>query len=130
MGNGQQPGSSSEHPTHGYSNISPAGRVREANWGSEHDPVNILPPVKVATAAVVIKESRDSTIPVRLVEGLGVPSAASAVSDVIMDDELLHPRKLGRVTLTLVQRTVLKFAAAVIGLSKIQKSNYDTDKQT
>ena len=57
MGKGQQPGSSSEHPTHGYSNNPLAGRVINANWGSEHDPVNSLPPVKVATAAVVVKES-------------------------------------------------------------------------
>ena len=57
MLNGQQPGTSSEHPSHGYSNNPPVGRVIDANWGSEHDPVSSFPPVKVATAAVVIKES-------------------------------------------------------------------------
>ena len=50
---------------------------------------------------------------------MGVLSTPSPVPDVTSDDELLHPRKTGRVTLTLVQSTVLKFAAAVIGLSKI-----------
>ena len=57
MINEQQPGSSSEHLSHRYSNIPAAGRVISANWGSEHDPVNSFPPVKVATAAVVIRES-------------------------------------------------------------------------
>ena len=55
--NGQQPGSSTEHPSHGYSNTPPVGRAIDANWASEHDPVNSFSPVKVAMAAVVIKES-------------------------------------------------------------------------
>ena len=57
MLNGQQPGSSSEHPSHGYSNNPPAARVIDANWGSEQDPVSSFPPVKGATAAVEVKES-------------------------------------------------------------------------
>ena len=57
MLNGQQPGSSSEHPSHGYSNNPPAARVIDANRGSEQDPVRSFPPVKGATAAVVVKES-------------------------------------------------------------------------
>lgn len=130
MLNGQQPGSSIEHPTHGYSSIPPAVMVIDANWGSEHDPVNSLPPVKVATAVVVAKGNWDSTVLVRVVEEVGILSTASAVSDLMRDDELLHPRKWGRVTLTLVQRTVLKFAAAIIGHSKIRESDNNADTHT
>ena len=57
MINGQQLGSSMEHPSHEYFSTPPAGRVIDANWGSEHDPVNSFLPVKVAMAAVVIRES-------------------------------------------------------------------------
>ena len=69
-------------------------------------------------------------VPVTVVGEIGVLSTTSAVSDIMKDDELLHPRNLGRVTLTLVQRTVLKFAAAVSGLSKIQQSYNDTHIHT
>ena len=52
-------------------------------------------------------------MPATVVEEVGVLFTASDVSDITRDDTLVHPRKSGKVTLTLVQRTALKFAATV-----------------